>query len=478
MDRFDFYFDQEVTEGELDGAFDAAERADRAIINDAGLIGVCAGLSVVENAPTANLSVQVDVGTAYDPSGRRIRVPSVQTVSLAADSGNVSTAVVNSGNEKVVGLFLRFKRLNSDARTDGNGNPIQFSQAESFEFVVAQGAEAVTPTPPADPVDTVRLAYVTRAFGQTQILNTDIDNTVQKKAIEATGGALSLDAHTIPEAFDEMLTVLDDHINGSVGVHPASAIAYAGGSTWADSTTNPAATVEAQLDKIINDLRATTTGNSGAHKIGIAARTAWLDSTANAVGTIYAAVEKIITDLNATAGAARIGAAANGSSPTSLSAGSVRSQLDALLAGVNARARIGSNETITGNWSINGEFTFNDIVSFLGLTRWRIGSLASMGTNQSVDAHDYDEFRLGSVTAGGLLFTLNEPTHNDLFFRLVKPTASAQVLDIVDSQSSALLIRIETNFRGSIDFVSSAGRWKVSAVTSWGGTFSNVDNTL
>lgn len=57
------------------------------------------------------------------------------------------------------------------------------------------------------------------------------------------------------------------HITDPSDAHPASAIGYAGGAAWADGTTNPAATVEAQLDKIITDLNSTA-GSSGTHKIG------------------------------------------------------------------------------------------------------------------------------------------------------------------------------------------------------------------
>lgn len=67
---------------------------------------------------------------------------------------------------------------------------------------------------------------------------------------------------------------------------------YAGGGTWADGTTNPATTVSGQLTKIVADLAATT----GDVKIGSPLRTA---------------------------------------SPTSLSAGSVGSQIAALLAALN-----------------------------------------------------------------------------------------------------------------------------------------------
>lgn len=52
----------------------------------------------------------------------------------------------------------------------------------------------------------------------------------------------------------------------------ASSTTYAGGAAWLDGTANPAATVEAQLDKLITDLIATTLNASGADRIGIDAK--------------------------------------------------------------------------------------------------------------------------------------------------------------------------------------------------------------
>lgn len=58
----------------------------------------------------------------------------------------------------------------------------------------------------------------------------------------------------------------------------ATGITYAGGGTWADGTTNPSTTVEAQLDKIISDLAPTT----GGAKIGGAATAEIAAGTLNA----------------------------------------------------------------------------------------------------------------------------------------------------------------------------------------------------
>lgn len=54
-----------------------------------------------------------------------------------------------------------------------------------------------------------------------------------------------------------------------LGGSSAASTNYNGGPAWYDGTTNPATTVEAQLDKIITDLVAVAAGNSGADRIGI-----------------------------------------------------------------------------------------------------------------------------------------------------------------------------------------------------------------
>lgn len=78
---------------------------------------------------------------------------------------------------------------------------------------------------------------------------------------------------------------------------------WAGTTAWANGTTNPAATVDAALDSIVNNL-SSTSSTSGADYTGIRARSTWLDGATSTAGTLYAAVNKIITDLSAQTGSA------------------------------------------------------------------------------------------------------------------------------------------------------------------------------
>lgn len=179
MDRLDYYFRQLVAESELDAGFDHAEAADRAMMVDLGLNGIMSGLGVIQAVAPA-ISVQVEGGRAYDTLGQRLYVPATQFLSLALDSNGVSTAVGSPGNAKVVSVFLSFSRANTDPRTDGNSVAVYFRRSESFTLVVRQGAEATEGSEVAPTLESemIHLADIKRIFGQTQILNADINPTV------------------------------------------------------------------------------------------------------------------------------------------------------------------------------------------------------------------------------------------------------------------------------------------------------------
>jgi len=215
----------------------------------------------------------------------------------------------------------------------------------------------------------------------------------------ATAGAPNaLVAGTVKSQLDALLSFVNGHINRVAGAHAASAISYAGGGAWADGVTNPATTVEAQLDKLVADLAAATgapkigaavaggaphaltagsvktqldqllghlnghaNAASGAHvatAITCAAGPDWLGGRPNPVVSVQAQLDKIINDLAAQLvgddGAERIGAQAVVGTPSSLPAGSVRSQLDQLLAFTNASARTNVAQTWTAPQTFNG----------------------------------------------------------------------------------------------------------------------------
>lgn len=415
--RLDYYFRQRVTEGELNLGFDELEQADQNLAADLGFAGVIANAAVSQHAPVADLTVDVSgPGAIVDQAGQRIFFSALQNVNVGQDANGVTTDVSASGKEKVVSVFVKFDRALSDPRVDGNSLTVFFRRDESFKFIVLQGAEAPAGTalPPPLSSDAILLADVTRRSGQTQVLAGDISiarrqdafvlngsprsirrgrtidalsdlltyfnalangtgdrlsasyvdyaagpnwadgttnpaTTVKGEldkiiadlaatsgapkvgAAATTGSPNALAAGSVKSQLDALLGFINAHINNATGAHASSAISYAGGGNWADGTTNPATTVKAQLDKIVSDLA----GAGGADKIGATVSSTWADGAALPSTQVKTSLDRIVSDLAAATGAPKVGAAATSSSPNSLAAGSVKSQLDALLGFIN-----------------------------------------------------------------------------------------------------------------------------------------------
>ncbi len=379
--RKDFYFRQRVTEGELDSAFDDLENADHNLAADLGFTGVLANAVVSQHAPVPDLTVDVSgPGAILDQLGQRIFFSALQNVNVAQDESGVSTAVSTAGKERTVSVFVKFDRALSDPRVDGNSLTVFFRRDESFKFIVAQGAEADAGTalPPPLRSDAILLGDVTRRFGQTQVLASDISIARRQDALVLAGSPRSVRRGRTIDALNDLLVFFNALTNGTGDRLNASAVDYAAGPSWADGTANPPTTVQAQLDKIVSDLAA----RSGAPKVGadataaapnalkagsvksqldallgflnahlnqasgahaasavsFAGGPAWADGTANPATTVEAQLEKEVSDLADVKGADKIGAAVTGlwADGTGVSASRVRAALDAIISALAA----------------------------------------------------------------------------------------------------------------------------------------------
>jgi len=194
LNRKDFYFEQLVTQADLDEAFDYAENADHFLQQDNGYLGIATGLEVTEEA-TPDLTVDVASGNAYDPDGQRIAVAATQNLDLSVDSNAVSTTVAGGGNEKWISVFLAFDRTLSDPRVDGNGTPLDYERSESFQFIVDQGAEASAGS--AAVYTAGDTENYTLANGQTLLLV--VDNTPAQTITFVTGDFVDIGNATAAE---------------------------------------------------------------------------------------------------------------------------------------------------------------------------------------------------------------------------------------------------------------------------------------
>jgi len=176
-DRSDFYFDQNVTQAELDQCFDDMENADRNLIADQAVTGphatavwgVLTGLEVTERSGTPDLNVEIADGVAYDEQGRRIPHSGGPTLL------DLTTAVPGS-DSRYVRVYAEFTRVLSDPRTDGLGIPVDYRQEEAVVFSFDLGTPAASPTKPALIANKVCLATILIATGATQILDANISD--------------------------------------------------------------------------------------------------------------------------------------------------------------------------------------------------------------------------------------------------------------------------------------------------------------
>jgi len=209
MDRKNTYFEQRVTQAEVDEWFDDTEAAIWNLMKDALGFGFLTGAAVVEHSPTPDLSVDVGQFLGYDQLGRRLYLASgdaPEVVNCAVDEVGAPTAVGTPGNEKTLALFVEFDRELSDPRLDGNGVTVQYQVDESFKVNVVQSAEATVgnSVPPPLRNDQILICDVVLIYNQTQILNADIDQSRKEdfsfSAFLHGGAHRELGADPVPNA--------------------------------------------------------------------------------------------------------------------------------------------------------------------------------------------------------------------------------------------------------------------------------------
>lgn len=179
MNRTQFWYRQRATAAEFNNdTLDEVELADWNVVKEILGYGVF-NTPVVVEASVPDLTVDVPIVLGYDQVGRRVELPIASApynLDCSVDENSNSTAVVGSGNEKWLSVFIEFTRLDSEPKTDGNGTPLFWKHDESFQLNVVQGVEAGAGTAirPLLRSDQILLCDILLVFGQTQIFNADI----------------------------------------------------------------------------------------------------------------------------------------------------------------------------------------------------------------------------------------------------------------------------------------------------------------
>jgi len=354
-DRTRYHFKQKVSEAELNKGFDLLEKADRRLASDLDIFGIITGMEPSRHYPVADLSLDLTApGRCYDQKGRRIFFGTAQNVDVSVDENAVPTAVPAPGNERWVTVFISFDRLLSDPRTDGNSQQVHFRRDESFTFKVRQGAEAAAGSALRPPLQTeeVLVCDVLLTHGMTQVQDADIEDDRRQdfKFAEAeeisvvTGGWSTLHPSDddVQSALDEVDNVatslsgtLSGHVGASSGAHAASAIANTPGGGVS------ATDVQAAIDELDTEKSNKGHGHAAA-EVDYQGSGALADGTPIGQQSLEGALD-LLVDLLADQdgagadGAARVGAEAQTSGGTSVSRGSLSSQLLELLQHIDGK---------------------------------------------------------------------------------------------------------------------------------------------
>ncbi|TQF09528.1 hypothetical protein FJV41_44095 [Myxococcus llanfairpwllgwyngyllgogerychwyrndrobwllllantysiliogogogochensis] len=413
--RLDFHFRQKVTEAELDLAFAQLEQADRNLASDLGVHGVISGAVPAPHSPVPNLSVDLTApGRAYDNLGQRIFVGTGQTVDCAVDLSGIPTDVSTSGSERWLGIFLRFTRLLSEPRTDGNSQQVYFRRDESFELVVRQAPEGPVgqaPKPALQP-DELLLCDARRRPGQTQILAADLDTSRRQSFIFARGTSVAVESgtwdvlspstETVQATLDEVDAELAGHFSGAARRHGAGAVDYAPHG-FITSTT-----VQEAVDEVADKLSSAAAGTPGASRVGADA----VPGTPNLLpaGTVDAQLSSLLGFVNAHQGAATGAhhASAIGASPHGyVSSTSVQAQLQEVVtrlgettAGSPGASRVGGDALAGTPHALPASSLRQQVAALLGLLNGHVTQGAGAHAASAVSVADTgDLLTAGTVEA-------------------------------------------------------------------------------
>lgn len=361
MDSKNFFFRQKVSESEMDAAFSDAEDSLWANRLDDNIVGVITGL-----VPSLGASPTVDItkGVAITSLGKRVvgytdGAPT-KNFSYSTDTLGAATAVTG-GNERWISVFAAYGRQALDLRTDGNGDPVYFDTPECLHdgTTSALGGAGVN-----------KFLIVSGVMAGTGLAT---------RPALVTGAVLVCDILRTPADGANVLSTSRRQVYGvadtaAPGTGNGLSLIMSALSTWLGGRTNPAqASLHATIDKIITDLAATTASDDGAE---------------------------------------RIGAQANGT----LSAGSVRSQLDQL--DTLKAALAAATNHFTGNQITDGNLT--------------------VSTDLAVT---------GNETVGGTLGVTGVATHSARI--RITPTATVPAIDTPTVAEDVRMLLFESNFTRS-----------------------------
>lgn len=195
MDRRKFFDKQLVEDTDLNAAVTNTYNAIGNLMSDIGIFGIISGGVVTEQgAPSMSVDMTGPF-IGYDQDGERIYRSTSDVIDCSVDYLANATVPTVPGEGRWISIHGRFDYTLQDSKVI-DGSTEYLTWKESYEWRVVSGVAAATPghTQPAKPADAILICDIELVFGQTSILNADIDTSRRDDFVFAAASAISVSA--------------------------------------------------------------------------------------------------------------------------------------------------------------------------------------------------------------------------------------------------------------------------------------------
>lgn len=361
MKKHTWYYNQIVTETEMNEEATWAQDAEKNLARDIAEYGVFSGLNVSPTGP-ATTSVVVAAGVGRDRnSGSRMELQLAQNVACDQDEfGNPTYTDLLPGEGRWCSIYVRPKVVDSDLRTDGHGFPVWFTQTESLEFflhVGIKGAVAFKATlaRPGLLTTAVMLSDIWFEAGATAIDLADLDVTRREDYYRADVSGVSIVAGSPKAGLQQLGAIVatipvnladaDLPTGANDGAHQIGLGGHATENEWqwegARQLDAAGDDVHEVVQKIVSDLgRLETQGVPGSRLVSAGGVTeTWANGDTVDAGvyddSVGGYLAGIVKDLAGVEGGLRVGGDSSVGAPYSLTAVSLQGHDEELLVGLN-----------------------------------------------------------------------------------------------------------------------------------------------
>jgi hypothetical protein len=157
MNKKKYYFKQPVVKGDFQVIPDNIEgyigEALKALETKTGFVSNSENTPIEDSPASLNVNVQANSAWADESVSinNLLKIEWPNTLVDCSEDWTTASTIPSAGNKRWIACYAFYQRVESDPRIDGNGDPLFYAQDDGFELRIYMGAEAASPSKPADP---------------------------------------------------------------------------------------------------------------------------------------------------------------------------------------------------------------------------------------------------------------------------------------------------------------------------------------